>query len=231
MHPNTALRRECHISQDHSSLKPVNALTPILGSAQARIKNTIAYDKLFLIRYKAAFFLALWLITNMVHLQARDSVLVLSDAWMQAMTENDVINIDKYMTDDYYLVLIGRRDGRIPKPEWMSNLKYYTHLGYENPHVITLDSTTKIVSYREQFTVTEDAWYQPKFKTWAPIVDIWVKTGGDWKVKRRLAGDWALFLWWDRALGFITGIAFLGIILFIRRGWQKWSAKRTQASS
>lgn len=171
-------------------------------------------------------FLSIMAFFSFDKLNARDTVLTLSDSWMQAMTENDLIDLDKYMAEDYYLVLIGRRDGRVPKAEWINNVKFYTHLGYENPHVITLDSTIKIISHKERFTVTDDAWYQPTLQTWAPVVDVWVKGDKGWQVKQRLVGDWALFFWWDRVLGFVAGLLLAGLLIFLRRSWIRFRQRR-----
>ncbi len=177
----------------------------------------------------AAFVLVFLGLVNLPQTQARDTVLVLSDSWMQAMTENDLQTLGRFLTEDFYLILTGRRNARIPRTEWINNSKFYEHLGYENAHVITLNSTIKVVTAKENFNVSDEAWYQPSVKTWAPVVDIWVVEQGRWKVKRRIVGDWALFLWWDRGLGFFSGLVFAGLILFLRRLILQWRKNRRSA--
>jgi len=181
-------------------------------------------------RIVSAFLLVIIGLGNPISTQARDTVLVLSDSWMQAMTENDHQTLGRFLAQDFYLVLIGRRDARIPRTEWINNSKFYAHLGYENAKVITLDSTIKVITAREHFTVSDQAWYQPTLKTWAPVVDIWVKKEGTWKVKRRIVGDWALFLWWDRTQGFFAGLVFAGLIMLIRRLLLLWRRRRLAKS-
>ena len=157
----------------------------------------------------------------------RAAIRALAEQWMTAMDRQDRATLEKITGADFALhrsqddtsALTSRR-------EWIDGAmrRRWRHNGFENVD-IDVRGDRAVMASTQNFAPPANG-LKPNVRTSGPIVDIWEKQDGQWKVVSRYAGRWAFFEWIDRALGFIAGAVIFGLL-----GWMigKRSARRRAA--
>lgn len=147
--------------------------------------------------------------------------------WMDAVERKDRSALEQIVASDFQLAAIADAKAGVPRAEWIKNALRmdWQNGGYKGMR-IDVYGDVAVISSDYTFRVDPGEW-KPAIRATAPVIDVWLRQDGQWRVQRRHLSGLDLERWVDRIAGFIAALALVGLLTLVRR----LGRKRVRASA
>jgi ketosteroid isomerase-like protein len=153
----------------------------------------------------------------------REQLIELSNEWMAALERQDRATLERFLRDDYYISGVGELK-TVNRDEWLKNAIGMKWSGLRF-HDVKVDvyGDVAVVTSRLDFRVTGPLGLPIRADTLA--VDVWVRSGDQWRVAARHFGASSIDRQINIALGIVLGLALAALVWLLLR-WKGERAKR-----